>query len=243
MRRAHARRAAFYRQFIAPSDLVFDVGANLGTHSKVFRALGARVVALEPGTHCAQVLKATFAGDAQFTLIQAGASDAEGEALLHLGSSTQLATIDEAWMTRVNASGRFAGHWDHTETIRLTTLDAVIARHGVPSFAKIDVEGHEYHVVRGLSRPLNALSLEFASESIDSIARCLAHLQSLSAYEYRLVLGDSVTFATPDWCRSEVVLQQLEQAAVRDPLVWGDLYARRDPHDVDRLYYVGLSMT
>ncbi|MBP8273948.1 MAG: hypothetical protein KAY59_05920, partial [Acidobacteria bacterium] len=53
-RRANARRAAFYRPFISPSDLVFDVGANLGTHSMCFRALGARVVAFEPQPHCAQ---------------------------------------------------------------------------------------------------------------------------------------------------------------------------------------------
>jgi hypothetical protein len=70
-RRANARRAAFYRPFISPSDLVFDVGANLGTHSVCFRALGARVVAFEPQPHCAQVLAATFAGDARVTLVQA----------------------------------------------------------------------------------------------------------------------------------------------------------------------------
>jgi FkbM family methyltransferase len=226
-RRTHARRTAFYRQFIARADLVFDVGAHLGSHSTLFRSLGARVVAFEPGTHCAHQLATTFAEDTQFTLIHAGASDAEGEAILHLGASTQLATVDVEWMTRMNTGGRFAGQWDHTEVIRLTTLDVVIEQHGVPTFAKIDVEGHEYHVVRGLSRPLNALSLEFASESVDTIVRCLEHLQSLAPYEYRLVWGDSLKFATPDWRDLEDIRQQLDQAVGRDRLVWGDVYARR----------------
>ena len=37
-----------YRQFINPGELVFDIGANTGSRSKVFMGLGARVVAVEP---------------------------------------------------------------------------------------------------------------------------------------------------------------------------------------------------
>jgi hypothetical protein len=38
----------FYRRFIRPGDLVFDVGANVGKRSAVFLDLGATVVAIEP---------------------------------------------------------------------------------------------------------------------------------------------------------------------------------------------------
>ena len=39
---------AFYSQFIKKGDLVFDVGANVGSRSKLFLNLGAKVVAFEP---------------------------------------------------------------------------------------------------------------------------------------------------------------------------------------------------
>lgn len=38
----------FYKQFIQPKDLVFDVGANVGSRVKLFLNIGAKVVAFEP---------------------------------------------------------------------------------------------------------------------------------------------------------------------------------------------------
>jgi hypothetical protein len=38
----------FYSGFVGPGALVFDVGANVGTYSKMFLSLGASVVAVEP---------------------------------------------------------------------------------------------------------------------------------------------------------------------------------------------------
>jgi hypothetical protein len=37
-----------YAQFVRAGDLCFDIGANIGSRSRVFRALGAHVVAVEP---------------------------------------------------------------------------------------------------------------------------------------------------------------------------------------------------
>src|SRR6266481_9284314 len=47
----------FYRQFIQPGDLVFDVGANIGGKTAAFLSLGARVVAVEPNPVCAHRLR------------------------------------------------------------------------------------------------------------------------------------------------------------------------------------------
>lgn len=38
----------FYRQFVQPGALVFDVGAHVGNRLRVLRQLGARVVAVKP---------------------------------------------------------------------------------------------------------------------------------------------------------------------------------------------------
>ena len=42
------RLSRFYGQFLSPGDLAFDLGAHVGNRVRVFRRLGARVVAVEP---------------------------------------------------------------------------------------------------------------------------------------------------------------------------------------------------
>jgi hypothetical protein len=47
----------FYRQFIQPDDLCFDIGAHLGNRSDAWISLGARVIAVEPQPACISFLK------------------------------------------------------------------------------------------------------------------------------------------------------------------------------------------
>jgi hypothetical protein len=102
--RMDALRLDFYKTFIAPTDLVFDVGANMGNRSKIFRAIGARVVAYEPQSHCATFLRAAFNGDDRFTLVQAALSDSEGELIpssgRHLCQTRPIATRKNEIITR-----------------------------------------------------------------------------------------------------------------------------------------------
>lgn len=52
------RQHAFYRQFVRPGSLVFDIGANEGAITKACLALGAkRVVAVEPVQSCVERLR------------------------------------------------------------------------------------------------------------------------------------------------------------------------------------------
>ena len=37
----HARMAAFYRQFLSPGDLAFDIGAHVGSRVRAWRRIGA----------------------------------------------------------------------------------------------------------------------------------------------------------------------------------------------------------
>ena len=226
-RQEDRRRAAFYRTLISPSDLVFDVGANIGTRSRSFRSIGARVVAFEPQPQCAETLATAFADDRGFTLVQAAISDVEGVAELHVSDSHPLSTLNTEWMDRTHRSGRFPQSWHRREPVTCTTLDKSIEAFGVPAFIKVDVEGHELNVIRGLSRPVAQLSLEFAAESIDHIGLCIDHLELLAPYEYRLSFGDSLQFAREGGADGAGIKAQLERARLSDPLTWGDLYARR----------------
>jgi hypothetical protein len=60
--------------------------------------------------------------------------------------------------------------------------------HGVPTFIKIDVEGYELNVIRGLQRPVPCLSFEvnlpeFRSEGLQCI-EILGNLASTGKFNY-----------------------------------------------------------
>jgi FkbM family methyltransferase len=145
-----ARWAQLYASLVKPGQLVFDIGANVGARAKVFQHLGCRVVAVEPQRRCVRALKRSFKDS--ITIVHAAISDLTGISTLHLTGYHEMATMSPSWMDASSKSGRFRHVvWDRTETVRTVTLDALIREYGTPSFIKIDVEGHEEAVIRGLS--------------------------------------------------------------------------------------------
>ena len=120
-------------------------------------------------------------------------SDTIGSAEFHVGEAHVLSSMSRDWIRRTTESGRFAGHrWDKTITVQTTTLDAICRNYGYPAFIKIDVEGHEESVFRGLSVPIRLLSFEFAAENIQATLSCLAHLDQIGSYCYNYSMGESM---------------------------------------------------
>ena len=106
----------------------------------------------------------------------------------------------------------------------MTTLDALIAEHGLPDFIKIDTEGHEAAVLQGLSAPVPALSFEITTIARQAGFAALAECVRLGFTRYRLSLGESHRWHT-DWMSAEsmeATIRALPAAANS-----GDVVARR----------------
>lgn len=217
-------RLEFYRQFVQPGELVFDVGANLGNRAKVFAKLGATVVAVEPQAVCGDFLETMFTGDRRFHLVRKGLGAAPGTAEMLVSSEHAISSFSPEWVHSVQVSGRFAQQrWDERQTVEIDTLDRLIAKFGRPAFVKIDVEGFEHEVVAGLSTAVRGLSLEFASEYLSGSVRCIDHLTRLGDSQFQISLGESMTFLLKEWVGAADVkreLQRLPSAA------FGDVYVR-----------------
>lgn len=226
-----AARLAFYRQFIAPGSLVFDIGANLGERSENFLALGAKVVAVEPQPALAARLRERLSDRSGFVVVEAALGQARGQAQLMPASYHTVASMNPQWVERVQSTGRFDGiRWGNPVSVPVITADDLVDRLGVPAFMKIDVEGYEAQVLAGLSRAPQALSFEFVPEYTEGALTCMARLDELATaagqrYEYNLGLGEHTSLALPDWEPAAALAARLE-AYRAGPLSFGDIYAR-----------------
>jgi FkbM family methyltransferase len=222
----HRTRKRFYSQFVGPGDVVFDVGANMGNRTDVFQDLGATVVAVEPQATCQQELARRYGDHPRVHLVDAGLGPEPGTRVLYVGSEHTLTTMSSDWIDATQRSGRFATYsWTEQGSVPITTLDRLIDRYGTPRFCKIDVEGFEVEVLKGLSRPLHVVSLEFAAEFQDRTRTALALLSALGACRFNLSSGESYALDLPAWV--DLATVEAELGGLPE-LAFGDVYARFD---------------
>lgn len=219
-----AARLLFYGQFFGKGSRVFDVGANNGNRSKIFHKLGANVIAFEPQSRCADYLEHVFRNKKDFHLERMALGAEKGTAEIHISNADTLSSMSQEWITSMKENGRFSDYqWNAVETIQVDTLDSLIEKYGAPDFIKIDVEGFEEQVLAGLSKPVKALSFEFVPEVMESIKRCIAKLESMGSWEYRISLGETMEFSDHGWSSAEEIIDVIGAVPEND---FGDVYAR-----------------
>jgi FkbM family methyltransferase len=214
----------FYSQFIQKGSLCFDVGANVGNRTGIFLRLGAKVIAVEPQPPCMQILKNTFGG-ADVVFIQKALGESEGVAEFYTSNVDAISSLSKEWISSVKKSGRFSMYqWDSGTLVQVTTMDALISQYGLPTFCKIDVEGYEFQVLRGLSKPIPAVSFEFTPEYLDSAISCIRHLSRLAPYRFNYSLLESMELALPQPVESKEIIRLLTH--LPEKWVFGDVYAQ-----------------
>lgn len=220
---AHDREMLkFYSQFISRGTLCFDVGANIGNRVKIFLKLQANVVAIEPQNDCVKTLRVGYGNNQHLTIVQKAIGESEGEAEIMISDANAISSLSPEWVEAVRKSGRFNEYsWNMKQIVPMTTLDGLIKQYGIPSFIKVDVEGFEYQVIKGLSQPVSALSLEFTPEFIESTFMCIDHLQRLGDIQLNYSLGETMQFVLAKWATPQEMVGILSN--LRDV---GDMYVR-----------------
>jgi FkbM family methyltransferase len=222
------RRAAMerlYGRFIKQGDLVFDVGAHVGDRVAAFRQLGARVVAVEPQPALRATLKFLHGRDRAVTIepVAVGRTTGSIELRLNLDNPTVSTVSTDFIGAAADAPGWDDQAWTRTITVPMTTLDALIARHGAPAFIKIDVEGFEAEVLAGLSRPVEALSFEFTTIQPAVAAAAIDRCAALGYASFNAALGESHALVHENWLTAPQIAQWL--TALPHAANSGDVYA------------------
>jgi FkbM family methyltransferase len=215
----------FYSQFVGAGDLCFDVGANVGSRIGVFAKLGASVVAIEPQSECIHLLKMIHGANPNVHLLHKALGDEEGRAELSTSSFSTVSSLSKEWREGFRQWESPNAVWDGSEQVEITTLDRVIQQFGMPMFVKIDVEGYELQVLKGLTQAVPALSFEFHTFHLDAARDCICLLSDLGPCVMNYNIEEHSWFMSEQWLTPAQMVEELSRHEHKPPW-YGEIFTR-----------------
>jgi FkbM family methyltransferase len=190
---------SFFSDLLGPDRLCFDVGANIGEETEILLGAGARVVAFEPQPDCMRELKARCGHHRKLRAVQSVLGAEPGEATMYIRERNTKSSLYQDWEGEVQRSMR----------VPVATLDQAIGEFGLPYFCKIDVEGWEYEVLRGLAQPIPLLQLEyhFREREIRTMLACMDYLADLGRISVNITPAQTLSFAFQEWLPPDAFLE------------------------------------
>ncbi|MFW9942108.1 MAG: FkbM family methyltransferase [Candidatus Thorarchaeota archaeon] len=217
------RTKHFYSSFIKKGDLCFDIGANRGQYTKIFLQLGARVVSVEPQIECLKMLYKLYSQNKLVKIVGKAVGSHEGvKEMIICNKHNSLSTLSEKWKNESRHSIKF--NEIRKQKVELITLDKLIERFGLPQFCKIDVEGYELKVLKGLSKRIPILCFEFVKEFLLETQKCIERILSIGPAKFNFTVSYNSEFYFKKWVNETQLFETL--VSIDNHRLWGDIYIK-----------------
>jgi FkbM family methyltransferase len=209
-RRPHEPEFAAFGQ-LNRTGLFLDVGANTGTSAMSFRIFrrGDPILSIEPNPDLERELRLVRRLVRRMEYMLCAAGDADGEVALHVPvyrgvamdtvASVRLDAVQERWSLRRQLGARVDGPELRIEerAVPVRRLDDLGLE---PAFVKLDVEGFELAVLRGLEQTVERARPVVLVERSDSFADVTQFLTSrgYELFVYATASRELVPYAAQD---------------------------------------------
>jgi len=227
-REAVSADRGLYDELIRPGALVFDVGANIGVKTGVFLKLGARVVAVEPNPECADLVESDHrhsVSNGNLTIVRAAVGSDRGRLTLRLfEGANSISSGSESFVKAALEAGQRNGGSIEVEQV---TLEDLVARFGLPDFIKVDVEGMDAEVLRGLKSRPRLLSFEYNLNPRvwPNTLRCVDEVRRLGFSEAQFSDPDHPDERSGRWALLDGLVDALQRRS-GGVEIWGDVFVR-----------------
>lgn len=220
----------FYKKILkihpSKNNLIFDVGANIGSKSIIFSKLARKVVSFEPSERLFGLLQKKFENTNVIIYNYALGNKVSTSDLYIVENNEAYNSLNKKHI-EITATSRNIATLDTVkrQEVKVEIIEHFINEFGIPKYIKIDVEGYEYEVVRGLETTVPIISFEanlpeFREESIKIIK--YLDVLSINRYKYNFTVYNS--FIMENFSTKEVAIDFL----INTKLKYVEIYAILD---------------
>lgn len=162
--------------------LMFDIGANRGDATLAGIQKGYKVIALEPGPGIFKNLVSNFIYESKVIPLKFAVSDNDNEVTeFYEAAEDGLSTINKDWLTSDDMP--YKGKDFRTIKANTITIDTLAKIYGNPDLIKIDVEGAEWFVFRGMTKKYGMITFEWTNVTIGEHQSQIEYLEKLGYTE------------------------------------------------------------
>lgn len=213
--------------------LAYDVGAYTGTSLERIRSLGYKnVICFEPSFKSFVKLYKKNRKDPYVSFVNKAVSDVSETTIEFYENPLfpTLNTTSKSWITDTRHSELVPSPSLERTSVRTITLDEAINIIGaIPGYIKIDVEGHELAVLKGLHHKPKMLSFEWISEKNSRNIEVLSHCAELGFKDFYLCYEERLpTFVTGMKLHFDGALAEWRhiQSSDTNNRMWGNIWCK-----------------
>ena len=182
-------------------------------------------MAVEPNPRCCKNLR-LLARVRDVHVEECAIGDEPGKASLRICENSGVSTLTDRWVQELQRSPIHRdAKWIGELQVNVVTLDQMADRYGVPNFLKVDVEGYDDRVMRGMSFLPRFLSFEFNRLMPDVAMRCLEMKNLTGNYQFNYARGMDMRLVLKTWISATELRERLDDVAGEDE--FGDVLAQR----------------